>query len=148
MSVLLQSAEAYKLSRSDVSFTRALRSILTSERRLVRQIGAAPPRRERRSDQRYHLQLPVYLRPVNVRGLTVTLRPDVPTLQAVTLNVSRNGLGLVHDAPLPGTLLLAEFDVGLEQPLALLFDVRWSQSSGPFEYRSGGLIQGICRPRE
>lgn len=92
------------------------------------------------------LQVPVYLRRVEVSGLTVHCDSSAEPLLAVTQNVSINGLGLIHDHPLsPGNWYLAEFDVFAERPLYLLVQARWMKADEPYSFRTGCRIAGVCR---
>lgn len=140
----------YRLSRASVVRRRAHHRILKSQRLArVRFSGEeVVPKQlaERRREARVSLQLPVYLRPAIVRGLTIVSDSVHEPLLAVTQNISLGGLGLVHDHPLPTSWFLAEFDVFQDEPLVLLVQSRWTREVEPWSFRTGGRIAGVCRP--
>jgi hypothetical protein len=140
----------FRLSRAALARRRAFHRILKTRRLArVRFGGHAPSERrfvDRRCEVRHPLQVPVYLRPAQVRGLSVSCDESVEPLLGVTQNISLSGLGLVHDHPLPGPWFLAEFDVFDDEPLILLVQVRWTQELDPYAFRTGGRIAGLCRP--
>lgn len=143
--VMTESITHFRVSRSLATRRSAIRRILNSDRDVRRQLGQVPAGSERRREVRRSLRVPVYFRPVQVRGLSVMVNAASPTYLAVTQNISLRGLGWIHDAPLPPAKYLVEFDISGGAPLQLLLEVCWTVQEDEFAFRSGGRILGICR---
>jgi hypothetical protein len=135
----------YRLSRSELRRQRAYRRILRSARRAPVLCGGEPLHLNRRSEERLHIQLPVYIQPAVRRGLSVFVESEARPLLAVTRDISLHGLGLVHDKAWPHRWFVAEFDVFDERPLILLVESRWTGEVEAYSHRTGGRIAGVCR---
>ena len=137
--------ERLRISRSVPRRRRAVRRILRCDRRARRELGLRPAGIERRAAVRTPLHVPIYLYPAQVKGLTAQADLHAQPILAVTRNISFDGIGWVHDAPIPLSRMIVEFDVGLGEPLLMLVEVLWTTQEGKFAFRSGGRILGICR---
>lgn len=146
--LLLESSLHFRLSRSELAVRRAWRRILRSDRQTRRMFGVSPPALERRREPRQPLRVPINLRPAQTRGLTILSDAAAPPFLALTCNISQGGVGFVHDEPLPAQQLLAEFDVGDDEPLLLLVESCWTVATAPRAYRSGVRTLGVARRPE
>ena len=143
--LLADCTSVYRLSRSELSRHRALRRILRSDRETRRLIHGGSLVCERRREPRLSIQLPINLRPARVKGLSITADDDAPPFLALTSNISRCGLGYVHDEPFTAPICLAEFDVSAARPLLLVVQLCWTAQPFPYAYRSGGRILGVAQ---
>ena len=81
---------------------------------------------ERRSDQRLLLVMPVI-----VQGVSEDLEPLGDPQAMVVRDLTRKGLGLVHEQPFPHTRVIVRLSYPEEGTL-LAAEVQWAKPLGPF----------------
>ena len=99
--------------------------------------------KERRSERRYLMVLPVTAQPVDQQYVAI----GAP-LAVVTRDISPKGIGLVHTEPIDRTLLALQMSLADEE-VNLVADVHWCRALGPFYYFGGEFVkrlQGFPQP--
>ena len=69
---------------------------------------------------------------------------DGPFIEAVGVDISLGGIGLVHRAPLPGHLAIVRFQIPDDETVCLAVETVWSNCSSDGEWMSGVRILGIA----
>ncbi len=102
---------------------------------------------DRRRSRRIQLRMPVILIPVEEDAERDEIMEVFgPEQIAMTRDLSRQGLGILHDEPLVTEHAVVQFDIPGEPPQSLLYEVRWTVRKNQFSYISGGRLTGIVEP--
>lgn len=101
---------------------------------------------DRRECDRSRVEIPVFVTPAAFDGRYAEPLRDQYEILAVTRDVSRKGLGLMHDEPLGCDYAIVAIDLLDGQPASILLEVRWSNVEKDDMYMSGGRFYGIAEP--
>ena len=100
---------------------------------------------ERRRQLRYAFPQPVYLTSLGADGIT----PEGEPIAAVGKDLSENGLGFYHPAPLPSRRMIVSLQVGDGRWLAFVVELSRCRSIRQGWYESGGrFVQPVPSPME
>jgi hypothetical protein len=99
---------------------------------------------DRRKSRRIQLRMPITIIPVEDVGDGGDLVEVCGEEQiAVTRDISSQGLGILHDYPLLAEEAIIHVDIPGEDPISLLYEVRWSVRKTRYSHMSGGRLTGI-----
>lgn len=95
---------------------------------------------ERRTDSRLPFQRAVQVIPLSddENGPQFELK-----ITAYTRDISRNGIGIIHDEPIPGSRVVLKFELLGGETVQLIVDFTWCRYLGDFWYSSGGRLTGV-----
>jgi hypothetical protein len=97
----------------------------------VQRASSAP---ERRRTQRFAYPQLIEITPVDPETLEAVGEP----LVVVGKQISENGLGFYHCAPLPQRYIIVSLERGFRGPVRLLLDLSWCRFTRHGWYESGG----------
>jgi hypothetical protein len=97
-------------------------------------IQRAPNAPERRRTQRFAYPQLIEITPADPQ----TLEPLDEPLVVVGKQISENGLGFYHCAPLPYRYVIVALERGFRGPVRLLLDLSWCRFTRHGWYESGG----------
>jgi len=93
--------------------------------------------KERRSEGRYLMVLPVTAQPVDEQYVAI----GAP-FAVVTRDISPKGIGLVHTEPIDRTLLALQMSLADEE-VNLVAEVQWCRAFGPFYYIGARFVRKL-----
>ena len=105
---------------------------------------------EQRSEPRYDYLTGAFLIAVKVDGGRARqLSPDEPRFPAITVDISRHGVGVHHVHPLVHRTHVLTCDTWTDKPVNLLVERQWTrrEDGSLFGYRSGFSIRGVASVR-
>lgn len=104
---------------------------------------------DRRSSRRICVQRPVYVTPVLVQGGPPRLPPEGDrTSVAFTTDLSKHGVGLILDIPLPLRHALVTFYLAEQKLVSFVMELKWSRRRADRRYSSGGNLLAVIETPE
>jgi len=98
--------------------------------------------KERRSEERYLMLVPVLVQPVDAQ-----CNPIGDPFVAVTRDISRKGIGLVHGQPIPHPLVALRMSLAGEE-VNVVARLLWSEVLGPYYYVGGEFVAKLAGFRQ
>lgn len=104
-----------------------------------RQIRDAPVSygAERRMEERYLMLVPVLAQPLDAE-----FRPMGEPFLAVTRDISRGGIGLVHSHPIRSPMVSLRMSLAGEE-VKVVAKVKWCEALGPYYYLGGEFARSV-----
>jgi hypothetical protein len=148
MTALAQTTAArFTVIRSHDAVINAIRRIRAQNEELDPQAVASQENNQkydRRKSRRIQLRMPITIIPVEDVGDGAGLVEVCGEEQiAVTRDISSQGLGILHDYPLLADAAIIHVDIPGEDPISLLYEVRWSVRKTRYSHMSGGRLTAI-----
>jgi hypothetical protein len=129
-----------RLNRSPEAILSAMGQLLLD----AQQRGGS---RDRRTEPRAPIRVPVELTLLPLGGEELFELPDGPKIPAQTSNISTSGIGLLHAEPLESHHVLASFSLISGQTVSVMVRLTWRCSLGELGHASGGEVVAVVRPR-
>lgn len=98
------------------------------------------PASGRREESRFWCDSEATLKPIGEEFM------DPEPIPVTLKDISRHGIGISHDGPLPYRLVQIRFTCGEAGSPTLIVRLQWCRFVAPGEYQSGGQIQRIILP--
>jgi len=99
---------------------------------------------DRRREHRLACDFSATLVPVDNHDLVPSGLPQEVDIR----DLSRHGIGISHDGPMPHRLVLVGFEPAGEAPIRLVVRLKWCRFKGTNVYESGGRIVRVLKPGE